>query len=578
MPTDRRSQPLWLGLMVLAGLMGCQRREPLASVDDRPAAALRKLPVAERVTAAERLGTPGPGASQAIPVLVDLLDGQDDRDLLVQAAAVAALVRIGPPSVPALLAALDRPGDEAADRLITFGARQALAKLGPEVVPGLLERLGDPTASEALRLGVVQAIEDRQPPEASAVPVLVRILEQEPDVTRLRGLVARCLGALGPAAGPAIPTLVRLMAEAPDPRNETQFAFDAMTALGRIGPGAAPALTELAGQSRGAARFRAARALAETGPEGAHAAIPFLIQVAEDPDLRDDDGWITLIDALSELGRHRDRPELAVPALVRRLDDEEPEVRGWAAATLREYGPAAEPGIPRLVELLGDAEGHPESSNAMNAMNTLAAIGPKAVPALVAGLKAPDATARSLAAGALGAVKPRPEPVPADAVAALIAATRDPESGVRESAATALGDWQVAAAVPRLIELLDDPAPEPAQAAVHALGTVGLPAAAPARPRLLAAATDPAHPQHFTAFYVLARFDPEARAVVMSALKSPDPEARTAAAAALGQAGPAASDALPALRAVADDPVPEVRGAVGRALRLITETDAPDPR
>lgn len=90
------------------------------------------------------------------------------------------------------------------------------------------------------------------------------------------------------------------------------------------------------------------------------------------------------------------------------------------------------------------------------ATDSLARIGPAAIPALIDALKDPNAEVRDRAAQALA----RMGPPARQAVPQLIAALQDPDWKVRRSAARALGQIGPDAekAVPALIEIIRDPA------------------------------------------------------------------------------------------------------------------------
>ncbi len=541
---------------------------------NRKAIALVKLPVLERAKAVEALGRPGPDGEAAVPALIELLQCPDDRDLVVYDAAVGALGRIGKAAVPSLLEALKgRNGEEKV--LLYGGAHLALAKMGPDVLPTLLGRLADRGEDEGLRRGAILAIEEMKPPARPAIPALIRVLVEEKDNLALRERAARCLGAMGPDAAEAVPALVDVLREPPDADEAAMLRDEAKTALSRIGPASAPALRKLIASSRGVARYLGVRALLGSGPEGEREAIPMLVELLDDPDLRVESGGQHLVDVLSLLGSHRSRPDLTVPALTRAVRDPDETLRGFAAFSLGEYGPAAAPAIDGLVRLLADSGGHPQSENGNIAANALGSIGPAAVPAVIATMKAPDAYTRMMAAYALLEMKPVAKVIEAGAVPPLIEAARDEDGSVREAAARVLGALRAADGVPALVALMDrDRDAQAGIEAAHALAQIGLPAAAPALPKLKAAATEPGHPLRNISLQALAVLGPDARTNVIAALEDRDPDVRTVAAAALGEAGPAAADALPALHSHLDDPSPEVREAVAAAVSSITRPGA----
>ena len=220
-----------------------------------------------------------------------------------------------------------------------------------------------------------------------AVPVLVAALnDRDPEV---RAASAWALGARGAAAEPAVPALTGAL------RDEQEAVRTAVAeALGALGPrarSAAPALFAALDDPRASVRAAAAQALARLEP------------TAE-----------------------------SVPSLSRALAHTDGYVRGFAAWSLGNLGPAAREAVPAMVEALGPDD----TANVVAA--ALARIGPaaaEAVPALVADLRGPDPGRRWRAARTLGRIGPPAE----SAVTELAAALRDPNEAVRTHAARALG-------------------------------------------------------------------------------------------------------------------------------------------
>jgi HEAT repeat protein len=94
----------------------------------------------------------------------------------------------------------------------------------------------------------------------------------------------------------------------------------------------------------------------------------------------------------------------SVTALVKTLQDEDPNMRYWAAQSLGHLGANARPAVPDLIEALKDKE----KMVRMGAAYALAEIGPAAadaVPALKGALKDQAAEVRSAAAYALKRVQ-----------------------------------------------------------------------------------------------------------------------------------------------------------------------------
>lgn len=236
-------------------------------------------------------------------------------------------------------------------------------------------------------------------------------------------------------------------------------------------------------------------------------------------------------------------PGVCVPALVHALDSPDEGVRHSAAGALKVFKEHATPATPRLIELLEDTE------VMWTASESLAQIGPSAVPALTEALDAGGKWSKVFGAKALAGIGP---PALA-AVPALLRLQRDPMSGVRTSALEALACILPAAdAVPRLLAALRETGNPGLQgAAAESLRALG-PAAAGAVPELRAAmrAGDwyvrlrAAH-----AVLVIDVSDTEGIDVLAGALGSRSSFDQGEAADRLGSLGARAVSAVPALRA-----------------------------
>jgi len=198
---------------------------------------------------------------------------------------------------------------------------------------------------------------------------------------------------------------------------------------------------------------------------GAQAAIPALIKRLED------EQWYVRRAAASALAGMGPIAELAVPAITKALTDEEWLVRRVAAEAAAAIGPASKPAVPTLIKLLGDEEWHARRA----AAEALAAIGPasaSAVPSLIVALDDVEWHVRQRVAEALTAIGTASKP----ATSRLIAALNDEEWQVRKSAAIAIGAIGPAAAkaIPTLIEKLDDPEWHVRQASADALEKISV--------------------------------------------------------------------------------------------------------
>jgi HEAT repeat protein len=158
------------------------------------------------------------------------------------------------------------------------------------------------------------------------------------------------------------------------------------------------------------------------------------------------------------------------------------ERRDLAFKGFRVLGPAAEPAVPALADLLTNAP------TAADGALCLAVVGTSSVPVLLGAMDAPDPVVRSRAAAALGAITPRPT----SAIPQLIKALADRQRVVRSCAACSLGAIRAEpnVVIPPLIHLLKDPEPLVRRFAIHGIEAYG-PEAAFAVPALLDVSSDP---------------------------------------------------------------------------------------
>ncbi|BAZ37947.1 peptidase C14 caspase catalytic subunit p20 [Calothrix sp. NIES-4101] len=139
------------------------------------------------------------------------------------------------------------------------------------------------------------------------------------------------------------------------------------------------------------------------------------------------------------------KSEVAIPRLIKFLEDEDSSVRYRAASALGEI--KSEAAIPGLIKLLEDED----SSVRYIAASALGEIKSEAAtPGLIQLLEDEDSSIRYIAASALGEIKSEV------ATPGLIQLLEDEDSSIRYIAASSLGKIKSDVAILRLIQLLED--------------------------------------------------------------------------------------------------------------------------
>lgn len=319
---------------------------------------------------------------------------------------------------------------------------------------------------------------------APAIPTLVELLEDATPAVRARA--ASSLGLIGTEAKAAMPAMVPLLAD-PDVKVcwDTRQALldlcwgasDAGCDLSPEATAVVPVLIELLAHERADTRRTAAHVLGALGPY-ATAAVPALLGLLEDEDECVRDG---ATGALARIGSETpDAVPLGKLTDLLRHDDE--GVREAASGTLSRMGAGAIPAVPVALELLKD----PDPGIRADAAGLLGCIGADAetaVPALTALLEEEDFGVLYQAIYALGAFGAAAEP----AVAILAKLTAHEQAGVISARTLAEIGPAAKAAVPALVERLQDERSWIRSSAAHGLGGIG-PEAAVAIPALERAA------------------------------------------------------------------------------------------
>ncbi|HCF59352.1 MAG TPA: hypothetical protein DFS52_15335 [Myxococcales bacterium] len=259
---------------------------------------------------------------------------------------------------------------------------------------------------------------------------------------------------------------------------------------------------------------------------------------------------------------NRDGANAGLDALLAELESPDDGVRADALRALARLGPEAEPAIPRLEAMLAELSRPGESPSRVSRLSwetveTLAAIGEKALPVLESLALRSDLDTAERAVLAVGALAPE---VLESAVPWLVKVVnhRRGEAGlldganVRESAAKVLGRVGHLAAAP-LVALIQRGGGKVCIEVALALGAVGE-AGAPAVPWLVGLLRRTEERESWKLLRVFGQIGPRAREAVPLLIEHlevrwPDVH-RQMAAEALGRIGPGAAAAVPALTAI----------------------------
>ena len=215
----------------------------------------------------------------------------------------------------------------------------------------------------------------------------------------------KALSLFGPEARAATPRLAAILKDSKLPVAERQGALEALAQIGGAHPRAIPSLVETL-NLKPAEQTAAAKEDADTLRELA-------------------------VESIAIVGKDA---AVAVPLLLRFLNDSREPMRRKTVMALGRIGPAAQLAIPSLMESLA----FDESPAVRDAAETaLAEIGKPAVPALVHLLEDQEAELRQRAAGSLGQMTIQAK----SAVPQLEARLDDAHPEVRYTAARAL--WQI---------------------------------------------------------------------------------------------------------------------------------------
>lgn len=366
------------------------------------------------------------------------------------------------------------------------------------------------------------------PTRKTALPDLVKAWQLSDDDVRTHATIA--LGNAGPDALPLLQSAVK--------SKDDEVRGDALWALGIMGSPAHPALDAVreclkdkSAPVRNTAVFAVRRIAAE--PEAVAAIAPLLAD--RDPEVRE-----SASQTLARFG------EPAVSELRAMLKVDALDVRKMAVTTIGLIGPEATDAVPDLVALLRDPQGELQG----DALDALASIGLRAVPALAGALKQEqDPALRKQTILALGRVGKPAVPLLADVL-------NDKDPSVRLHAVTSLGRIG-RTAVPTIALAFRDQDRDVRLEAARVLGTMNQ-ADAVVVEVLTIGLRDPAAPVRNQATLSLQALRPDANAALKALtplLEDKTLDIRLAAIRFLGELGP---PAVPKLVSLLKDAEPAV--------------------
>jgi len=357
-------------------------KDPQPVMRTAAASALGIMTLAKpRAGTGPRRGPPPPGGKNAAPVpvaavptpvdreavIAALTEALGDRDAKVRGAAIFALAADTSISGPPKALAAGLADESAENREATVMALARFPRgLDPWITP--LLRIAEHDDDRSVRratVGVLIGLNGTSTITPAAVPALTAGLGSgDPQI---RTLSASILSRLGTGAEAAIPALLRVFAGPIDgegagfaDEGRAAEALNAADTLGFIAPGTASAkqvvtaFTEVARLGKGLRQAKAAWALGAFGQDAAPA-IPALIQMAREagPD-HDSDNVQAAAWALGRIAPGTPAADEVVAALADVLRSDRASSRVAAIEALRQFGPKAAVGIPRLRALRED--------------------------------------------------------------------------------------------------------------------------------------------------------------------------------------------------------------------------------
>ena len=407
---------------------------------------------AQRAGAAKALGGMGPAAKEAIPALVSNLSHSDND---VQRETVDALALIGPETKPLVIQSL--AGKEPRERSAAALTLAGMGRFAEDAAPAMFEQLGKETDS-TVRISLLTSLSKVGADPKILVPRLVDALRDSNEAIRhaaINGLLASRT-----ARKPIVESLTQLLRD-----QSKEMSQRAAYVLGRFGVDAAsavPVLLEMVTkQSPPDPVF--VDALVQIGEP---AVAPLLTSAEPVPlDQLTADHW--MVKCLQSMGA------FAANSIRNGLGHKNAAVRLLSVRALGALGPDAGDAATSLLEKLDDPEVHVRAA-ALGALVAVETPSKLIIPRIEKSLNDPSPIVR------LGAARlvPKLGEEGKHLNVAMIGKLNDSDPGVRRGILDVLGPEQ-AGAIPMLLPLLDDAAQRaPVLEALARMGANAKPAVA----------------------------------------------------------------------------------------------------
>jgi HEAT repeat protein len=277
--------------------------------------------------------------------------------------------------------------------------------------------------------------------DPSSIPELITRLTSKEEEQRIDATIA--LQTLGQEAKPAIPTLINVMKTDPSPHLRS-LAMGVLLTIASDRSNLTKHLIDSLNDPNCRVRIAAAEALFQCDPDNPLSLQTLALALCEgDTSCRDL--------AICTLGNLGTRANGSVPILCKTLSDANERLRRHSAYALGQIGADAQDAVPALVDALSDRNTEVRLYVAQ-ALGKMGRSAQRAVPRLVQVAKEDESRVRIIAIQSLGKIGVK-EP---NVVESLGEALLDPDAKIRLFAAQSLGEIGDKAAVPFLVNALND--------------------------------------------------------------------------------------------------------------------------